>query len=45
MNRHKLSIVDCSILDDIDRIVEKGKTNKALVIANTVNRASIYIMQ
>lgn len=39
MNRHKLSIVDCSILDDIDRIVEKGKTNKVLVIANTVNRA------
>lgn len=37
--RHRFTIEERSILEDIDQIAEAGKQKKVLVIANTVNQA------
>src|SRR5699024_5555180 len=37
--RHRISLEDQAINDDVERIKEKAKTNKVLVIVNTVDKA------
>lgn len=37
--RHKIKVNEKPILDDINKILEKGETNKVIVIVNTVDRA------
>lgn len=39
INRHKIQIKENNIDNCIDEIISKGKANKILVIANTVNKA------
>lgn len=39
MQRHKVKIINKGIKDDIDKIVEKAKYSKVLIIVNTVNKA------
>lgn len=37
--RHKIQLVDKTIEEDIEKIIEKGKTQKVLIIVNTVDKA------
>ncbi|WP_083238894.1 CRISPR-associated helicase/endonuclease Cas3 [Caloranaerobacter ferrireducens] len=37
--RHKISVKEKAIYEDIDEIIEKGKNSKVIVIVNTVDRA------
>ncbi len=37
--RHKIQLLEKQIDEDIDKICEKSKNNKVLIIANTINKA------
>lgn len=39
IRRHKIKIEDKEIIEIIDKIIERGKSNKVIVIVNTVKRA------
>lgn len=39
VKRHKMQIQERNIVEDIEKIKEKGKTNQVLVICNTINKA------
>lgn len=37
--RHKINVKDKSLISDVNEIIKRGKTNKVIVIVNTVDRA------
>lgn len=43
--RHKINLLDKKINDDIEEIYEKSKSNKTLVIVNTINKSIELYMQ
>lgn len=39
IKRHKIQLQEKNIIEDVENIKEKGKTNQVLVICNTINKA------